>query len=253
MQTDPHHDRRPPRRRGDCCSRRRSSRLRVRRLRMQYRPAGRRRSRCPDRLSPAPSDHDPGSRPYARSFHRLQSRRAESDAARASARVRRWTGSAKPPAASSSSCRSAAPTSTPPPTRCARSSRSSPPAACRRRASSCAPIGAAGSNLRHRSHQLSENRRAGRTVRPVARGYRAELEPRTISKISRPGTSAAPPNAISPPMVDNPSDLVQPRARNPSLHDAAHHGAREISRRRKHRDDGYPASAIAAKISDVGK
>ena len=37
-------------------------------------------------------------------------------------------------------------------------------------------------------------------------------------------------------MVDNPADLVQPRARDAGLYDAAHHGRRKISRRHLDRD-----------------
>ena len=56
-----------------------------------------------------------------------------------------------------------------------------------------------GAQPRHHPHHLSEDQRPSRALRSVAAGYRAEPQPRAISKISRPGTSAAPANATSLP------------------------------------------------------
>ena len=86
----------------------------------------------------------------------------------------------------------------PPPMPCARSYRSSPPAACRRKASRCAPIRRRRAGC-HRAHQLSEDHRAGRPLRHLAGGYRAEHDARAISRTGRTGISAAPTSAISPP------------------------------------------------------
>ena len=69
--------------------------------------AGSRRSRCSDRLPPAPSDHDQRNRPYARSLHRFQPRRTQRHPTRRGCWNSLRPGGAKPPAVSWSNYRSA--------------------------------------------------------------------------------------------------------------------------------------------------
>ena len=160
-----------------------------------------------------------------------------------------WAGNAKRPAASSSRGRWAAATSTPPPTRCMRSSRSWPRAACRRRASWCRPIQRPD---RIWPRSASAIREFTPRPDPAACGRRTSVRASTatISKINRRGTMAAPLRRNLAAEVDNPSDLVQPRAETPA------YAARRTTVLEKYRagqPTGEASENQAAKISDVGK
>ena len=159
--------------------------------------------------------------------HRLQSRRAQRRRnARKSWHSRR-AGGTKPPAEWWSICRSAPATSVPPRRPCARSTRSSS-------ASGVPPEGIVvrgyhphGPQLRNDPHHLSEDRRASRTLRSMAGGYRAELQPRLFRE------PADVEHGLRHPTQPRrhgrqPGRSRAAARRDPGLHDAAHHGRGKI-------------------------
>jgi pilus assembly protein CpaD len=98
--------------------------------------------------------------------------------------------------------------------------------------------------------ELSEDHGGGRPLRPVAGGSRTVDQQELFRKQAVPQFRLRHQRNLAA-MVDNPSDLVQPRARNPRLYAAAQR-AFEKYRKGTSTTTTYP-EADKAKLSDTGK
>ena len=92
-----------------------------------------------------------------------------------------------------------------------------------------------GSQLCDGAHHLSEDHRASRTLRPVAEDIGPSFNRDYFENQPYWNLGCATQRNLAA-MVDNPSDLVQPRGETPELYDAAHDGRGKISPGREHGD-----------------